>query len=271
MGGKRYGEYLLGVLFAAHVMLVAASANAQSYDPEDSVVWRQLKTSVFANRAINATHNDAVQLTLSARAEDAAIVPVVIRTTAPQTAQHYIKKLWLVIDNNPSPIGIVFNLSPNSGRADIEARVRIENSTFVRAIAETNDGALFMDVKPISAAGGCSGPGGADESAMASMGRMKIRLEDDVELNKPTLAKLMVSHPNFSGLSKQDTRVQYVKHLVVSYAGREIMSADIDFTISKNPTFNFYFLPTESGELKAEIVDTNELKFETSLAIKPES
>ena len=103
------------------------------------------------------------------------------------------------------------------------------------------------------------------------MGRTKIRLDDEVELNKPNLAKLMVSHPNFSGLSKQDARVQYVKHLVVSYAGREIMSADIDFTISKNPTFNFYFLPTTKGELKAEIVDTNDLKFETSLAIKPES
>ena len=58
---------------------------------------------------------------------------------------------------------------------------------------------------------------------------------------------------------------------MISYAGREIMSADIDFTISKNPTFSFYFLPTEKGELKAEIVDTNELKFETSLAIQPES
>ena len=164
--------------------------------------------------------------------------PIVIRTISPRKAERFIKKLWLVIDNNPRPIGVTFNLTPDSGRADIETRVRVEMSTFVRVVAETNDGALFMDVKPIAATGSCSAPGGADDSS-ANTGRMKIRLDDEVELNKPNLAKLMVSHPNFSGLSKEDKRVQYVKHLVVSYAGREIMSADIDFTISKNPTFSF--------------------------------
>ncbi len=266
MEAKQSIRYALTFFLA----LAGMHASAQRYDPEESPVWQQLKKTVFQQRSINASPNNTIRLDISGRAEDAAIVPIVIRTITPQKAERYIKKLWLVIDNNPSPIGVMFNLTPDSGRADIETRVRVENSTFIRVVAETNDGALFMDVKPIAAAGGCSAPGGADDSS-ASMGRMKFRLDDEVELNKPNLAKLMVSHPNFSGLSKQDTRVQYVKHLVVSYAGREIMSADIDFTISKNPTFNFYFLPTEKGELKAEIVDTNDLKFETSLAIKPES
>lgn len=253
------------------VFYIAASGtvHAQRYNPEESVVWQQLHQTVFEQRPINASANNTIRLDITARAEDASIVPVVIRTIKPQSPERYIKKLWLIIDNNPSPIGVVFNLTPNSGRADIETRVRVENSTFVRVVAETNDGSLFMDVKTIAAAGGCSAPGGADDGA--AVGRMKFKLDEAVELNKPTLAKLMVSHPNFSGLSQQDKRVQYVKHLIVSYAGKEIMSADIDFTISKNPTFNFYFLPTEIGELKAEIVDTNELKFETSLAIKPES
>jgi sulfur-oxidizing protein SoxY len=256
-------------LVAPLLFLIANPANAQRYDPEESAVWQQLKQTVFDQRPINASANNTIRLDIAPRAEDASIVPVVIRTIKAQSPERYIKKLWLIIDNNPSPVGVVFNMTSNSGRADIETRVRVEMSTFVRAVAETNDGALFMDVKTIAAAGGCSAPGGPDDGA--PVGRMKFRLDDSVEMNKPTLAKLMVSHPNFSGLSQQDKRVQYVKHLVVSYAGQEIMSADIDFTISKNPTFNFYFLPTEKGELKAEIVDTNDLKFETSLAIKPES
>ena len=265
---------LIGRSIAAAVvtclMLMSGHASAQRYDPEESAVWQELKRTVFEQRGINASHNNTIRLDIASRAEDASIVPVVIRTITPQNPNRYIKKIWLVIDNNPSPIGVVFNLTPESGRADIETRVRVENSTFVRAVAETNDGSLFMDVKTIAAAGGCTVPGGADDSA-ANMGKMKFKLDEEVELNKPNLAKLMVSHPNFSGLSKEDKRVQYVKHLVVRYAGREIMSADIDFTISKNPTFNFYFLPTEKGALTAEIIDTNDLKFETSLAIKPES
>jgi sulfur-oxidizing protein SoxY len=261
---------VFAALVAFYGLLAGGNAYAQRYDPEESAVWQQLKKTVFEQRAINATTNNTIRLDISPRADDAAIVPIVLRTIAPQKPDRYIKRLWLVIDNNPSPIGVVFNLTPDSGRADIETRVRVEMSTFVRAVAETNDGALFMDVKTIAAAGGCSAPNGAEDST-ANTGKMKFRLDEDVQLNQPNLAKLMVSHPNFSGLSKEDKRVQYVKHLVVSYAGREIMSADIDFTISKNPTFEFYFLPTETGELKAEIVDTNDLKFETSLAIKPES
>ena len=270
MGVTRFAQHLVMLSITSGALSMGNAAFAQRYDPEESPVWQQLKKTVFEQRAINASINNTIRLDIASRAEDASIVPIVLRTITPQKPERFIKKLWLIIDNNPSPIGVVFNLTPESGRADIETRVRVENSTFVRAVAETNDGSLFMDVKTIAAAGGCTVPGGADDSS-ANMGKMKFRLDEDVELNKPNLAKLMVSHPNFSGLSKEDSRVQYIKHLVVRYGGREIMSADIDFTISKNPTFNFYFLPTEKGELKAEIVDTNDLKFETSLAIKPES
>lgn len=248
---------------------MGAGARAQG-TPEQSPVWLQLQETVFGKRPINPGGKQVVQLHVNSRAEDAATVPILVRTALAQTEQRYIKRLWLVIDNNPSPIGVVFHLTPHSGQADIETRVRIENSTFVRAIAETNDGELFMDAKPIYAAGGCSGPSLADEAAMAKLGNMKMRLEDKLELNKPVQAKLMVSHPNFSGLSKLNSYTQYVKRIAVSYAGREILAADVDFTISENPTFRFYFVLTEHGELKAEIVDTNDLKFETSLAVKPD-
>ena len=257
-------------LTLACALSVAPGAWAQG-TPEQSPVWLQLQETVFGKRPINPGGKQVVQLHLNSRAEDAATVPILVRTALPQTSASYVKRLWLVIDNNPSPIGVVFHFTPESGQADIETRVRIENSTFVRAVAETSDGELFMDAKPIYAAGGCSGPSLADEVAMANLGNMRMRLEDRLELNKPVQAKLMVSHPNFSGLSKLNSYTQYVKRIVVSYAEREILTADVDFTISENPTFRFYFVPTEHGELKAQIIDTNDLKFETTLSIKPES
>ena len=60
-----------------------------------------------------------------------------------------------------------------------------------------------------------------------------------------------------------------MKHVSVSYAGKEILSADVDFTISENPNFRFYFVPQEKGELNAKVVDTNDLTFETSLSVAP--
>jgi sulfur-oxidizing protein SoxY len=209
------------------------------------------------------------------RAEDAAIVPISIRTRLPQTPERYIDKIYLIIDNNPSPISAIFKFTPLSGRADIETRVRIDEYTQVRAIAETNDGQLHMSTRFVKASGGCSAPPGKDaQAALATLGRMKFRLEEEAAGNQagrqPVLAQLMISHPNNSGLamdqvSRLFTPAHFVRELNITYAGQPVMSADLDFSISENPNFRFYFLPRGDGELKAEVLDSNDLRFESAL------
>jgi sulfur-oxidizing protein SoxY len=82
----------------------------------------------------------------------------------------------------------------------------------------------------------------------------------------------MVSHPNTSGLAMdQLTRLYapayYVRSVAVSYGGKPVFSADVDFSISENPHFRFYFLPRAAGELKAEVIDTRDKSFVASLAV----
>jgi sulfur-oxidizing protein SoxY len=60
-----------------------------------------------------------------------------------------------------------------------------------------------------------------------------------------------------------------VRRIDISYAGTPIMSAEVDFSISENPNFRFWFMPEGEGELHAEVVDTNALRFESSLQIRP--
>ena len=91
---------------------------------------------------------------------------------------------------------------------------------------------------------------------------------------QPVLAQLMVSHPNDSGLAMdQVTRTYATPHFVrqvdVSYAGKPVMRADVDFSISENPNFRFYFVPTsaDAGELKANVVDNQDLAFATSVRL----
>jgi sulfur-oxidizing protein SoxY len=102
---------------------------------------------------------------------------------------------------------------------------------------------------------------------------MKFRTEGNVQLNQPNLAELMISHPNVSGLAMdQVSRLyappRFVRTVQVSYAGKPVMSADVDFTISENPNFRFYFVPRADGDLKAEVVDSSNATFETSFAIR---
>ncbi len=42
----------------------------------------------------------------------------------------------------------------------------------------------------------------------------------------------------------------------------------MDFTISENPNFRFYFLPKQAGELRATVVDTKDRKFVASVRVE---
>jgi len=259
----------LAVLLLAGVL--ATAARAQQTETEN---WHKVREAQFAGRTFEQGADQVVTLEAPNRAEDAAVVPILIHAAQPQQPDRWIKKIYLVIDKNPSPLGAVFTLTPDSGRADIETRIRIEDYSWVRAVAEMQDGKLYMAMKYVKASGGCSAPAGKDmEAALARLGRMKIRTDGDVRLNQPNLVELMISHPNTSGLAMdQVTRLyappRFVRTVQVSYAGRPILSADVDFTISENPNFRFYFEPRADGDLKAEVVDSSNATFETSLAVR---
>jgi sulfur-oxidizing protein SoxY len=263
------------------VLGAGATARAEirsGENPEASPVWQKVRASLFQSRPIAAATDDVISLEAPTRAEDAAIVPIAIRTRLSQTAARRIDKVYLIIDNNPSPISAIFQFTPLSGRADIETRVRIDEYTHVRAIAETNDGKLYMSTRFLKAAGGCSAPPGKDaQSALASLGRMKLRVEAAPSATRtarePVLAQLMISHPNNSGLamdqvSRLFTPAHFVRTVKITYGGQPVMSADVDFSISENPNFRFYFVPTGEGELKAEVIDSNDLRFETALTYR---
>lgn len=252
-----------------------ARAEVQTSEGAPSPIWQKVRASLFQSRPITTATDDVISLDAPVRAEDAAIVPVAIKTQMLQTPTRYIDKVYLIIDNNPSPVAAIFQFTPLSGRADIETRVRIDEYTHVRAIAETNDGQLHMAARWVKAAGGCSAPPGKDvQAALATLGRMKFRVEDDASGNhpvdQPVLAQLMISHPNNSGLAMDQLSrlyppAHFVRQVRITYDGQPVMSADVDFSISENPNFRFYFLPRGDGELKAEVVDSNDLRFESSL------
>lgn len=265
---------LRSFLIALGALALLAPAVRAAEPDANSERWQTIRKALFADRKISEDASGVVELETPVRAADAAVVPIAIRTQFQQTAARYISKVYLVIDKNPSPVGATFTFTPASGRAEIETRVRVEEYTHVRAIAEFNDGALVMQTRYIKASGGCSAPAGKDlAEALANIGKMKLRVEGDVVSGQPVLAQLMVSHPQVSGLAiDQLTRLapppHYVRTIDISYAGQPVMSADVDFTISENPSVRFWFVPQGSGELRARVVDSHDQKFEGALAVQ---
>lgn len=237
-------------------------------------VWSKVRGSLFGSRPIRENADDIIELEAPSRAEDASTVPIAIRTGLTQEAGRHVQKLYLLVDNNPSPIAAVFELTPASGRADIETRIRIEQYTDVRAIAELSDGSLHMATRFVKASGGCSAPAGKDPAvALRNAGKIRFRIDGPVEAGAPVAAQLAVSHPNSSGLVlDQVTRLYepayYVRRINVSFAGKPVLSADVDFSISENPNFRFWFVPDGEGELHAEVVDTKDLTFDSRVQVK---
>ncbi len=261
----------LHLLIAAATLAAAQAASAASQqptdDPQASPVWQKVQASLFEGRAVQPAPAGLLTLDVPARATDAALVPVAIRAQLPAGSTRHVSRLYLLIDANPSPISAIFQFSPRSGRTEVETRVRVDDYSFVRAIVETSDGQLYGVVRFVKASGGCSAPAGTDASAAAAtLGKMGFRVDGDLNGTQPVLAQLAINHPNHSGLAmdqatRQFTPAHYVRKVEVTYQGEPVFAADVDFSISENPNFRFYFVPLGAGELRATVIDSHDRRF----------
>ncbi len=268
---KKHSHLLLAWVFAA---LAAGSALANEKaepDPAQSPYWGQIREMMFGDRVINTDAQNIIRVYLNTRADDSSTVPVAVKAQIDQTEKEYIKTIYLIVERNPSPTAGVFRFSPDSGRAQVETRLRFEDFSFVRAVAEMNDGRLYMAQRWVKAAGGCSAPNAKNRLPESLLGKMKLRFDDEsISYNKPNLVQLMIRHPNESALASDfdaEQVPQFVRSVRVTYDGRTVMDAEVDFSISDNPNFRFFFTPQDKGELKIEVEDTHDKRFTHSIDI----
>ncbi|HUN45936.1 MAG TPA: quinoprotein dehydrogenase-associated SoxYZ-like carrier [Stellaceae bacterium] len=235
--------------------------------------WADLRAQIFGDRAI-AEAGDRIAIEAPDRAEDAALVPVTIRINGALRGQ--VKQIYFVIDDNPSPLAGRFTFGPAADPNEIATRVRVDDYTYLHAVAETRDGRLYGAQRFIKAAGGCSAPATKDQVlAEQRLGQLKMSLRAPAHPGEPTEAHLLVSHPNSSGMQMdQLTRnfipANFVRAVSVTYNGSEVLRVESDISISEDPSFTFDFLPTAaSADLKVEVEDSNNRHFQGSWPVKP--
>src|SRR3954464_6888360 len=158
---------LLGIMVGASE---APAATPEAYDP-----WPGLVQDIFNNRPMN-DGADVIAIEMPYRAEDAAIVPVTLRTRLPLGDSRRVLRITLVIDQNPAPMAAKFEFGPDARVSEISTRVRVNNYTDVHAVAELSDGKLYMTKTYVKASGGCSAPAAKNaEEAKARLGQMRYR------------------------------------------------------------------------------------------------
>jgi sulfur-oxidizing protein SoxY len=241
--------------YAASGGLPAPAAHADS-SPE----WENLRGKLFQSRQIDNTPG-TVRLMVPLRATYGASVPVKIVATLAQTPSLYVKRLYLLVDKNPSPLAAVIDLTTEVGLADFETRIRVNEYSHVRVIAELSNGDLHMDSRYVKTSGGCSAPPNRDAPNL--IGKTMLKLIEPVTIGQPSAAGVTVIHPNDTGFELNQVTVMYipahfVRSIKVSFAEQKIFDAELDFSISENPTIRFNFVPHGPGQLKAEIEDSKE-------------
>jgi sulfur-oxidizing protein SoxY len=241
-------------------MRIAPSGAAEPADP-----WPGLVQDIFNNRAIN-DGNDVLAIEMPYRAEDAAIVPVTLRSKlAPDDARR-VKSITLVIDQNPAPMAAKFELGVDARVSEISTRVRVNNYTNVHAVAELSDGQLYMVKTFVKASGGCSAPAGKNvEEARNRLGQMKYRefaRADQGPSSGPREAQIMIGHPNNSGLQMDQITHLYIPAFFVDQLhlwqdNSPILSMEGGISISEDPNIRFTYVSNGAKMLRAEAKDTS--------------
>jgi sulfur-oxidizing protein SoxY len=254
------------------VVLTAFPAAAEMSEAERAARWADLAHALFEDRPIQEA-GDALSIDAPERAEDAAIVPIALRVAEPLAKD--VSALYLVIDNNPSPLAAVFHFGALADRSTVATRVRVDDYTYIHAIAETTDGRLYLARRFIKAAGGCSAPAGSDPAvASARLGRMKLSIASPGGPERSSRVQLLISHPNSSGLQMdQLTRnyiaADFIQKIRITDGGAEVLTVESDIALSEDPSIRFALLPRVAGDLKVEVEDSQQRHFAQDWPLPP--
>jgi sulfur-oxidizing protein SoxY len=262
---------VLGLAFVPASLAAVGGLPTNIGHADSSPEWDTLRQKMFGARKVDAG-SGRVQLVVPLRAAYGASVPVKVVSKLAQSPSLYVKRLYLVVDKNPSPVAAVFDLTTEVGQADLETRLRVDEYSHVRVISELSNGELHTDSRYVKVSGGCSAPPNRDQ--LHNIGKTIIKMPDGVKINAPNAVDLQVVHPNDTGFELNNVTVMFipphfVRSIKVTYAERRIFDAELDFSIAENPAFRFNFVPHGAGELKAEVEDSKEGHYVGRLAVQP--
>jgi len=266
---ERWMQRLAFAPAIAAAVLFALPAVALEDEAARAARWADLAQGIFGAKQIQSGEGK-IALEAPERALDAALVPVTIRVQNPSD----VKSIYLVIDNNPAPLAARIAFGPAGDPSSLALRVRVDQYTYMHAVEETNDGALYEAHRFVKASGGCSAPSGSyDEAALARTGEMKLRFFSKPKEGQAREAQLLIRHPNFSGMQKDQitqlyTPARFIKSVDVMLDGKSVFHLDSDISISADPAITFGIIAQGKGELAVTVRDSGNAVFEHGAAFE---
>lgn len=219
---------------ASLILLLALPASAFELpaDPLGSGMWQSIAERYLPGGRI--VFDDRVRLMVPEAAEDQFFVPV----TVDAGALGRVEEIVVVADLNPIQRALSFR--PGAAEPYVGLRIKVEQTTPIRAAARTPDGVWHVASSMIEAAGGgCSAPAQAHANAdgMATLGKTRAKVTrgqgDEARIT------LRMRHPMDTGLA-DGVPVFYLHALDIrTQGGQAVASLEAYEPVSENPTFTF--------------------------------
>lgn len=238
-----YYKALGYVIMLCGLVLMHSTAYAALSDEN----WPMVKERFFNQRPVTSTH--LIKVIAPLGAENAAQVPVTLQVSNQQ--QDPIKSIYLFVDANPIPMVAHYQFPLSFNTLALSTRIRMENDSHIRAIAETEQGELLMATTIVNAGGGCAGAVAEDEAIVReNAGKVKFQLNPPYKLNETASATLQIKHPMYTGL-QTDTKTKrlkpafYMQYVDILFEQTTVMKVEFNVGTAENPYLNFRFdLPT---------------------------
>ncbi|MBT0961531.1 quinoprotein dehydrogenase-associated SoxYZ-like carrier [Denitromonas iodatirespirans] len=221
--------------------LWAAHALAEP-DPLDSARWGDMRAQLFDGATV--VFDPRVGVTAPLTAEDPMNVPIAVDASALSN----VVEVLVFADFNP--ITKVLAFRPLGARAELAFRIKLQQSSPVRAAARTGDGVWHVGgTWVITTGGGCTVPstGSASPEWQSRLNEVSGRIWSRPEGNR---VRVRIIHPMDTGLAASIPAF-YIEQLAVTDSQqRVLMEIDAFEPVSENPLFTLD-LPPEAGELAA--------------------
>jgi sulfur-oxidizing protein SoxY len=223
------------VILLSLLGFLTPSVYAESYNPEDplkSVLWDWMKKEHFGTAKV--MFDDRVVVTAPALAEDSMNVPVAVSMEGLAD----VEEVRVLVDLNP--IKKVLQFFPEKTKPYLAFRLKLEQSSAIRAAARTSDGVWHVGGMNVAATGGgCSLPSGASQNKLWESHLNEVQGKVFALGAGTQRVRARIVHPMDTGLASGIPAFFIQKLDLSDEAGTRLMRIETFEPVSENPVFTF--------------------------------
>ncbi len=229
---QTYFNAIFIALIAGLIVALPVSANQDITDPLDSPAWQIVHDRILSGEDV--VFDERVIVRVPDFAEDAMNVPVTVQVDGIDNIED------IVVFADLNPIRRVLSFQPIAIKPYLSFRIKVEQSTPVRAAVKTKDGTWYVGGRWLDAAGGgCTAPSvgrAADNWHETLMDVSARSWKDQGQLSR---LRFRIMHPMDTGLAPGIPEFYIERFSVRDSEGQVLAHLNVWQPVSENPVFTF--------------------------------